>query len=83
MGPDYPDEREPMAAVREWRRAGMAWGVGLLLLAGCGAQEGAPKDPGRVRYEADRAHCDSVSAIEAARRSCMTYRGWPDGKYRR
>jgi hypothetical protein len=52
-------------------------------LLGCGKAGDTPPDPGRVRYEADRAHCDSISTNEPARNACMVYRGWPDGKYRR
>lgn len=58
----------------------------LLLLSACGgggSGGGKPVDSGRAKYDADKAHCDSVSAIEAAQKSCMTYRGWPEGKYRR
>jgi hypothetical protein len=56
----------------------------VLLLCACGGGGGdRPVDPGRAKYDADKAHCDSVSNIEAAQKSCMTYRGWPDGKYRR
>jgi hypothetical protein len=54
-----------------------------LLLCACGGGGSKPVDPGRARYDADKAHCESVSDIEAAQKSCMTYRGWPDGKYRR
>lgn len=55
-----------------------------VLLAACGGGGGdRPVDPGRAKYDADKAHCDSISDIEAARKSCMSYRGWPDGKYRR
>lgn len=59
--------------------------VVVLLLAACGSGGGGdkPADPGRAKYDADKAHCESVSTIEAAQKSCMTYRGWPDGKYRR
>ena len=58
------------------------------LLGGCGGggeggDGGSTADAGRQKYEADKAHCESISEIEAARKSCMTYRGWPDGKYRR
>lgn len=60
------------------------WPAFVLLLCACGGGGGdRPVDPGRARYDADKTHCDSVSSIEAARKSCMTYRGWPDGKYRR
>lgn len=56
----------------------------VLLLCACGGGGGdKPADPGRAKYDADKAHCESVSTIEAAQKSCMTYRGWPDGKYRR
>ncbi|HEX6369570.1 MAG TPA: hypothetical protein VF006_11690 [Longimicrobium sp.] len=55
-----------------------------VLLCACGGGGGdKPVDSGRARYDADKAHCESVSNIEAAQKSCMTYRGWPDGKYRR
>lgn len=54
-----------------------------LLLCGCGGGGDRAPDPGRARYEADRAHCESISDIEAAQKSCMSYRGWPGGKYRR
>ena len=58
-----------------------------VLLSACGGGGDAggdkPVDPGRAKYDADKAHCESVSTIEAAQKSCMTYRGWPDGKYRR
>ena len=60
--------------------------VAAVLLSACGGGDGGggkPVDSGRARYDADKAHCDSVSTIEAAQKSCMTYRGWPDGKYRR
>ena len=36
----------------------------------------------RQRYEADRQKCESLSQDEGARKSCMVYRGWPDGKFR-
>ena len=55
----------------------------VLLLCACGGGGDKPADPGRAKYDADKAHCESVSTIEAAQKSCMTYRGWPDGKYRR
>lgn len=55
----------------------------LLLLSACGGGGDRPPDPGRAKYDADKAHCESISDVEAARKSCMTYRGWPDGKYRR
>ena len=55
----------------------------VLWLAGCGGGA-SPRDPGRAKYEADKSYCDSISGgTDAARKSCMTYRGWPDGKYRR
>jgi hypothetical protein len=57
-----------------------------VLLCACGGGSGGgdkPADPDRAKYDADKAHCESVSNIEAAQKSCMTYRGWPDGKYRR
>lgn len=54
----------------------------LAVAAGCGGP-GEARSPDRVRYEADQARCDSISDLEPARRSCMVYRGWPEGKYRR
>lgn len=54
-----------------------------VLLCACGGGGDKPADPGRAKYDADKAHCESVSNIEAAQKSCMTYRGWPDGEYRR
>jgi len=58
--------------------------LAMLVLAGaCGGEGGQVQDPARARYEADRARCDSISTVEAARKSCMSYRGWPDGKFRR
>jgi hypothetical protein len=58
--------------------------VAALALSACGGGDAAPKaDPNRARYEADKARCESISSLEPARKSCMTYRGWPDGKYRR
>jgi hypothetical protein len=61
------------------------WPASVLLLCACGGGGGGdkPVDPGRAKYDADKTHCESVSTIEAAQKSCMTYRGWPDGKYRR
>lgn len=61
----------------DWR--GMV--LAAALLAACGGDP--PPDPARERYEADKRHCESVSSDETARKSCMTYRGWKDGKFRR
>jgi hypothetical protein len=65
----------------------LAMGCAVLLTAcGGGGDAGggaSAMDENRKKYEADKAHCDSVSDLEPARKSCMTYRGWPDGKYRR
>ena len=65
----------------------LAMGSAMLLGAcGGGGDTGGAKeiaDADRQQYEADKAHCDGVSDLEAARKSCMTYRGWPDGKFRR
>lgn len=59
--------------------------IAAALVCACGGGGGGdrPVDPGRAKYDADKAHCESISDIEAARKSCMEYRGWPDGKYRR
>lgn len=59
-----------------------------VLLGACGGGGGADaakeiRDADRQQYEADKAHCDGVSDLEAARKSCMTYRGWPNGEFRR
>lgn len=60
-----------------------------MLLAACGGGEGAAaakeiRDADRRQYDADKARCDSIAGgVEAAQKSCMTYRGWPDGKFRR
>ncbi|HEU4456610.1 MAG TPA: hypothetical protein VFR81_26320 [Longimicrobium sp.] len=62
------------------------WRVALLaaaVLGGCGGGGESAPDPNRARYEADKKHCESVSSSEPAQKSCMTYRGWRDGKYRR
>ena len=62
------------------RRAGRA--VFLLSLAPLLAC-GAGGDPAaRQRYEADKQKCESLSPDQGARKSCMVYRGWPDGKFR-
>jgi hypothetical protein len=73
--------RRRSAFVRLWPALAAA-----VLLCACGGESGGgdkPVDSGRAKYDADKAHCESVSNIEAAQKSCMTYRGWPDGKYRR
>jgi hypothetical protein len=49
-----------------------------MIVAACGK---APPDPRREKYEADRARCEAGSTDEGARKSCMVYRGWPDGKF--
>ena len=56
----------------------------LALVLGIGACGGGdtPPDPRRQRYLADKSHCDSLSQDKGARKSCMTYRGWPDGSFR-
>jgi hypothetical protein len=44
---------------------------------------GSGGDPAaRQRYEADKQKCESLSADPGAQKSCMVYRGWPDGKFR-
>jgi|GEM_PF-1833704 len=52
---------------------------GAMVLGACGK---APPDPRREKYEADRARCEAGSTDEGARKSCMVYRGWPDGKFK-
>jgi hypothetical protein len=54
-----------------------------LLLPACGMGGEQPGRPDRARYQADKAHCDSISDVEPARNSCMIYRGWPNGKLTR
>ena len=61
---------------RTWRLA-----VAAVLLGACGGDP--PPDPGREKYLADKRHCESISEAEAAQKACMTYRGWPEGRYRR
>jgi hypothetical protein len=53
----------------------------LVVAGGCGGSGGTP-DPRREKYEADKARCEAGSTEKAAQRSCMTYRGWPEGKFR-
>jgi hypothetical protein len=53
--------------------------VAAMAAGACGK---APPDPRRERYDADRARCEAGSTDEGARKSCMVYRGWPDGKFR-
>ena len=48
-----------------------------LLACGSGGDPAA-----RQRYEADKAKCEAGSPDASARKSCMVYRGWPDGKFR-
>lgn len=63
-----------------WRGRGLTAAMVALPLVACSSTGGDPAR--RQRYEADKAHCTSISADEAAQRSCMTYRGWRDGKFR-
>ncbi|HEX8319592.1 hypothetical protein [Longimicrobium sp.] len=53
----------------------------VVVLSGCGGDP--PPDLGREKYMADKQHCESISDAEPAQKACMTYRGWPDGEYRR
>jgi hypothetical protein len=64
----------------DWRMAIVA--AAVLGACGGGGGEAAP-DPNRQRYEADKKRCEEISSSEPAQKSCMTYRGWKDGKYRR
>ena len=50
-----------------------------MVLGACGK---APPDPRREKYEADKARCEAGSTDAGARKSCMVYRGWPEGKFR-
>jgi hypothetical protein len=56
--------------------------LGVAATGGSSAGNGKA-DPARVQYDADKAHCEAISPHPEARKSCMTYRGWPDGKFRR
>ena len=49
------------------------------LLAACGGE--SPPNPARQKYDADKRHCESISTSEEARKSCMQYRGWRDGRF--
>ena len=51
--------------------------LGPLLACGSGGDPAA-----RQRYEADKQKCESLSTDPGARKSCMVYRGWPDGKFK-
>jgi hypothetical protein len=51
------------------------------LLSACGGGS-TPPDPRRQKYDSDKAGCEAVSADKGAQKSCMTYRGWPEGKFR-
>jgi hypothetical protein len=53
---------------------------GVQILSACGGA--VPPDPRREKYEHDKTACEQGSQDEAARKSCMTYRGWPNGKFR-
>jgi hypothetical protein len=70
----------------ERRRPRLSWrlplalAASLLLVGGCGG--GGTPDPRREKYEADKARCEAGSTEKAAQKSCMTYRGWPEGKFR-
>jgi hypothetical protein len=49
------------------------------LLSACGGE--SPPNPARQKYDADKRHCESISTSEEARKSCMQYRGWRDGRF--
>jgi hypothetical protein len=63
----------------------ITWCAVALALAACGGGDSntGKADPARARYDADKRHCESISTHPEAQKSCMTYRGWPDGKFRR
>ena len=69
-----------MTYVPSWRLP-LALVASLVIVGGCGGSGGTP-DPRRQKYEADKAACEAGSPDEPARKSCMTYRGWPNGKFR-
>jgi hypothetical protein len=58
------------------------WKVGALAVVALCACGNAPPDPRRERYDADKARCEAMSPDKPAQKSCMTYRGWPEGKFR-
>jgi len=66
---------------RSWPLS-LALAASLLLVAGCGGSGGGTPDPRRQKYETDKAACEAGSPDKPAQKSCMTYRGWPDGKFR-
>lgn len=61
--------------IRHWRWVVMA----SALVGACGGSD-AP-NPARQKYDADKRHCESISTSEEARKSCMQYRGWRDGRF--
>lgn len=61
---------------------GRSWLACMAATVALGACAEVEPDPRRERYEADKRHCESVSQDASARKSCMSYRGWRDGKFR-
>jgi hypothetical protein len=59
-----------------------AWRWVLVAAAVVGACGKTPPDPRREKYDADKARCEAMTQDKGAQRSCMTYRGWPEGKFR-
>lgn len=70
----------PLARRAPRRLASLALLLSLWPLLACGTGGGDPA--ARQRYEADKARCEAGSADAGARKSCMVYRGWPDGKFK-
>jgi hypothetical protein len=79
-GADACLARAERRAPRLWSRLPLALIASLVVAGGCGG--GGTPDPRREKYEADKARCEAGSTDKGAQRSCMTYRGWPDGKFR-
>jgi len=68
--------------IRPRRQPRERWFKMLVLVLPLVACESGGDPVRRERYRADKEHCERISTDEGARKSCMVYRGWPDGKFR-